>query len=62
MEIIHTMLPDGQLATVVFTVMAQSDCPHAKETEMGVALFTINDEGRNFDSDIDYFLMGPSKV
>ena len=42
----HTVLPDGQSTTVAFTVLARLCGPKANETEMGVALFTKNGEGR----------------
>ena len=37
--------------TVAFTVLAYLCGPKANETEMGVALFTKNGEGRNFEFD-----------
>ena len=49
MELKHTVLLDGQLPTVAFTVLAQLCGPEADETEMGAALFTKNGKGRNFD-------------
>ena len=45
----HAVLPGGQPSTVAFTVVAQLCGLTANETEMGVALFTKNGEGRNFD-------------
>ena len=38
----HTMLPEGQIATVAFNVLAQPRAPETKETEIGAALFTKN--------------------
>ena len=35
MAVKHTVLPDGQLPTVVFTVLAQLCGPKANEMEMG---------------------------
>ena len=40
MGVRHTLLPDGQLQTVAFTVLAQLCGPKANETEMGATLFT----------------------
>ena len=56
----HAVLPDGQSPTVAFTVLAQLCGPKANETEMGDALFTKSDEGRNFDFDarrVEFSLM-----
>ena len=44
-----TVLPDGHPPPVAFTVLAQLSDAKANETEMVVALFTEDDEGRNFD-------------
>ena len=54
MGVKHTVLPDGQRPTVAFTVLAQLCGPKANETEMEVALFTKNVEGRDFDFDFLY--------
>ena len=53
MGVKHTVLPDGQLPTVAFTVLEQLCGPKANETEMDAALFTKNGEGRNFDFDFE---------
>ena len=39
---------------LAFSVLAQLCGPKANESEMGVALFTKNDEERNFDVDFDF--------
>ena len=49
MGVKHKVLPDGQLSTVVFTVLAKLRGPKAHEMEMGAAPFTKNGEGRIFD-------------
>ena len=49
MGVKHTVLPDGQPSTVAFTVLAQLCGPQANDAEAGVAIFTKNSEGRNFD-------------
>ena len=54
MGVKHTLLPDGQLPTVAFTVLAHLCDPKANVTEMGAALFNKNGEGRNFD--FDFFI------
>ena len=48
MGVKHKVLRDGQPPTVAFTVLAQLCGPKANETEMGLALFTKNGEGRKF--------------
>ena len=48
MGVKHTVLPDGQLPTVAFTVLVQLRGPKANETEMSIALSTKFGEGRNF--------------
>ena len=50
MGVKQTVLPNGQPPTVVFTVFSQHCAPKANETEMGAALFTKNNEGRNFET------------
>ena len=52
MGVKHTVLPDGQPSTVASTVLKQLRGPKANETEMGAALFTKNDQGRNSDFSI----------
>ena len=49
MGVKHTVLLDGQLPTIAFTVLTQLCGPKANKTEMGAALFTKNGEGRKFD-------------
>ena len=49
MGVKHKVLPDGQLSTVVFTVLAKLRGPKAHEMEMGAAPFTKNGEGRIVD-------------
>ena len=45
----HTMLPDGQLQNVAFTVLAQLCGQKAIAMEMGAVLLTKHGEGRKFD-------------
>ena len=58
----HTVLPDVQLPTVAFTVLAQLCGPQADKREMGVALFTKNGEEKNIDFEFDLILSVALKI
>ena len=49
MRVKRKVLSNGHASIVAFVKLAKLRGPEASETEMGVTIFTKNDEGRNFD-------------